>query len=196
MEDKLTFEEQQTLLRMARDAMERGVRGEKLIPLDESTLSPHLREHAASFITLTIGDQLRGCIGGLEARQSLAEDVRQHAVAAALEDPRFPPVSERELNRIEIEVSRLTRPHPLEYKDANDLLSKLRPNVDGVILRDGIYHRGTFLPQVWEKIPDPAEFLNNLCYKMGVSKNLWRNKHLDVFTYQVEEFHEPPNDPV
>ena len=195
MEDKLTFEEQQMLLRMARDAMERGVKGEKLAPLDQSTLSPHLREEGVSFVTLTIKGQLRGCIGGLEACQSLAEDVRQHAVAAALGDPRFPPVSERELNGIQIEVSRLTRPHPLEYKDANDFLSKIRPHVDGVILRDGIYHRGTFLPQVWEKIPDPEEFLNNLCYKMGVSKNLWRNKHLDVFIYQVEEFHEHPYDP-
>ena len=196
MEDKLTFEEQQTLLRMARDAVERGVRGEKLMPLDESTISPRLREDGASFVTLTTGGQLRGCIGGLEARQSLAEDVRQHAVAAALGDPRFHPVSERELNGIQIEVSRLTRPLPLEYKDTNDLLSKLRPHLDGVILHDGLYHRGTFLPQVWEKIPDPAEFLSNLCYKMGVSKNLWRNKHLDVLTYQVEEFHEPANDPI
>lgn len=195
MEDKLTFEEQQTLLHLARDAMERGVRGAKLVPLDESTLSPHLREEGASFVTLTIGGQLRGCIGGLEAHQSLAEDVRQHAVAAALEDPRFQPVTQDELNSIQLEVSRLTCPHPLEYKDTEDLLSKLRPHVDGVILRDGLHHRGTFLPQVWEKIPDPAEFLNNLCYKMGVSKNLWRNKHLDVLTYQVEEFHEPPNDP-
>ena len=196
MEDKLTFEEQQTLLRLGRAAMERAVRGEKLAPLDEATLSPHLQEQGSSFVTLTIDGQLRGCIGGLEARQSLAEDVRQHAVAAALEDPRFPPVTQDELNGIQIEVSRLTRPHPLEYKDAEDLLSKLRPHVDGVILRDGMYHRGTFLPQVWEKIPDPAEFLNNLCYKMGLSKNLWRNKHLDVLIYQVEEFHEPPNDPV
>jgi len=196
MEDKLTFEEQQTLLRLGRAAMERAVRGEKLAPLDEATLSPHLQEQGSSFVTLTIDGQLRGCIGGLEARQSLAEDVCQHAVAAALEDPRFPPVTQDELNGIQIEVSRLTRPHPLEYKDAEDLLSKLRPHVDGVILRDGMYHRGTFLPQVWEKIPDPAEFLNNLCYKMGLSKNLWRNKHLDVLIYQVEEFHEPPNDPV
>ena len=196
MEDKLTFEEQQTLLRLGRAAMERAVRGEKLAPLDEATLSPHLHEQGSSFVTLTIDGQLRGCIGGLEARQSLAEDVRQHAVAAALEDPRFPPVTQDELNGIQIEVSRLTRPHPLEYKDAEDLLSKLRPHVDGVILRDGMYHRGTFLPQVWGKIPDPAEFLNNLCYKMGLSKNLWRNKHLDVLIYQVEEFHEPPNDPV
>jgi len=194
MEDKLTFEEQQTLLRLARDAMERGVRGEKLRPLDESTLSPHLREEGVSFVTLTISGQLRGCIGGLEARQSLAEDVRQHAVAAALEDPRFHPVSEHELSGIQIEVSCLTRPHPLEYKDAQELLSKLRPHVDGVILRDGMYHRGTFLPQVWEKIPDPADFLNNLCYKMGVSKNLWRSRHLDVLTYQVDEFHETTND--
>lgn len=195
MEDKLTSEEQQILLRLARDAMERGVRGEKLLPINESILSLRLREEGSSFVTLIVGGQLRGCIGGLEARQSLAEDVRQHAVSAALEDPRFQPVSERELSGIQIEVSRLTRPYPLEYKDAKDLLAKLRPHVDGVILRDGLYHRGTFLPQVWEKIPDPAEFLNNLCYKMGVSKNLWRNKHLDVLTYQVEEFHEPTNDP-
>ena len=189
MEDKLTFEEQQTLLRLAREAMERGVRGEKLLPLDESTLSPHLREQGSSFITLTVRGELRGCIGALEAHVSLAEDVREHAIAAALEDPRFPAVREDELNGIKIEVSRLTRPILLDYKDADDLLSKLRPHVDGVILRDG-YRRATFLPQVWEKISDPAEFLKNLCYKMGVSENLWRNKHLDVLTYQVEEFHE------
>ena len=194
MDDNLSLEDQQTLLRLAREAMECRVRGEKLPPLDEASLSAQLREPGASFITLTIHGQLRGCIGALEAYQPLAKDVRAHAIAAALEDPRFPPVREDELSRIQIEVSRLTRPRPLEYKDAEDLLSKLRPHVDGVILRDGMYHRGTFLPQVWEKIPDAAEFLNNLCYKMGVSKNLWRNKHLDVLIYQVEEFHEPPND--
>ena len=195
MEDNLTLEEQQTLLRLARDAMERGVKGEKLSPLDEASLPSHLREPGSSFITLTVRGDLRGCIGGLEPRQSLAEDVREHAVAAALKDPRFPAVRKEELSRIRIEVSRLTRPIPLEYKDANDLLSKLHPYIDGVVLHDG-YRRGTFLPQVWEKISDPAAFMNNLCYKMGVSENLWRIKHLDVFTYQVEEFHESPNDPV
>ena len=87
-------------------------------------------------------------------------------------------------------MSRLTRPRSLEYQDADDLLSRLHPYVDGVILRDGPYRRATFLPQVWEKISDPAEFLNNLCYKMGVDHDLWRNKHLDVQIYQVEEFHE------
>ena len=195
MEQKLSLEEQQILLRMAREAMECRVRGNQLAPLDEKTLSAHLREPGASFVTLTIRGQLRGCIGALEARQPLAKDVREHAVAAALEDPRFPPVREDELNRIQIEVSRLTRPLPLEYKDATDLLSKLRPHVDGVILRDG-GRRATFLPQVWEKIPNPAVFMDNLCYKLGLSDNTWRIRHLDVLIYQVEEFHEPPNNPI
>lgn len=189
MEDKLTLEEQRTLLRLAREALEYGVRGEPLPPLDSSDLTPRLCEAGASFVTLTEDGQLRGCIGALEPYQPLAEDVREHAVAAALEDPRFPPVSDRELNRIEIEISRLTRPVPLAYRDAKDLLSKLRPHVDGVVLRDA-FRRSTFLPQVWEKIQDPAEFLCNLCYKMGADPDLWRKKHLDVLVYQVEEFHE------
>lgn len=189
MEHKLTPEEQQTLLRLAREALIHGVKQEKLPPLDESLLTPRLLEPGASFVTLTAHGQLRGCIGALEPYQPLAVDVREHAVAAALEDPRFPPVSERELNGIEIEVSRLTPPIPLQYSDANDLLSKLRPHVDGVILRDA-FRRATFLPQVWEKIPDRAEFLDNLCYKMGAGPDLWRRKHLEVLTYQVEEFRE------
>jgi AmmeMemoRadiSam system protein A len=189
MQEKLTFEEQKILLRLAREAMERGVKGEALPSLDQSSLPPSLREDGSSFITLTAHGQLRGCIGSLDPYQSLAEDVREHAVAAALNDPRFPAVREDELNGIQVEVSRLTRPILLEYKDANDLLSKMHPYVDGVILRDA-FHRVTFLPQVWEKIPDPAEFLNNLCYKMGVKYDLWRSQHFEVLTYQVEEFHE------
>jgi uncharacterized protein len=190
MEDKLTPEEQKTLLRLAREALECGVKGENLPPLDSSILTARLLEDGASFVTLTEGGQLRGCIGALEPYQSLAQDVREHAVAAALEDPRFSPVSAREVDRIEIEVSRLTRPVPLQYQDANDLLSKLRPHVDGVILRDA-FRRATFLPQVWEKISDPADFLDNLCYKMGANPDVWRRKHLEVLIYQVEEFHEP-----
>jgi AmmeMemoRadiSam system protein A len=190
MHEKLTIEEQQILLRLARESMERGVKGESLPPLDESSLPPKLREEGSSFITLTVRGELRGCIGSLEPHESLAEDVRAHAVAAALQDPRFPRVRADELSEIKIEVSRLTRPIPLEYEDADDLVSKLCPHVDGVIVRDGSYHRATFLPQVWEKISDPAEFLCNLCYKMGADPNLWRTKHLDVLIYRVEEFHE------
>ena len=112
MEDALTQEEQQLLLRLAREALERGVRGETPPPLDASSLPPRLQEAGATFITLTRDGELRGCIGTLEPYQPLAEDVREHAVAAALEDPRFPPVRESELDRIQVEVSRLTRPVP------------------------------------------------------------------------------------
>lgn len=190
MQEKLTTEEQIILLRLGREAMERGVRGEKLPALDLSSLPLPLREEGSSFVTLTSRGQLRGCIGSLEAYQPLAQDVRLHAVAAALKDPRFPPVREEELSEVQLEISRLTRPVPLEYRDADDLLAKLRPHLDGVILRDPFINRVTFLPQVWEKIPDPAEFLNNLCYKMGVEPDLWQRRHFEVLTYQVEEFHE------
>ncbi len=185
----LTDEEKQILLRIARDSMERGVRNEKLPPLDLNSMTPRLRENGASFVTLTMHGDLRGCIGALEPYQPLAQDVREHAIAAALEDPRFPPVTPSEVDQIEIEVSRLTVPERLEYNDPEDLLAKLRPNVDGVILRDG-FRRATFLPQVWEKIPDKAEFLDNLCYKMGAAPDTWRRKRLEVFVYQVEDFHE------
>jgi AmmeMemoRadiSam system protein A len=189
MDDKLTSEEKKTLLREARAALEHGVRGEKQALLDLESMPPRLREAGASFITLTIHGNLRGCIGALEPYQPLVQDVREHSVAAALEDPRFPPVTPDELDKIEIEISRLTLPEELAYKDAEDLLAKLRPQVDGVILRDG-FRRATFLPQVWEKIPDKSEFLDNLCYKMGAPPDTWRHKALDVLTYQVEEFHE------
>ena len=190
MQENLTPEEQKILLRLARESVERAVKGEELPPLDLSALPSRLREEGSSFVTLTLHGKLRGCIGSLEPYESLAEDVREHAAGAALKDPRFPPVSEDELSGLEIEISRLTRPIPLEYRDANDLLSRLRPHVDGVILRADAHHRATFLPQVWEKIPDPAEFLDNLCYKMGLEPDMWRRQHFEVLTYQVEEFRE------
>jgi len=189
MSEQLTPEEKQTLLRLARQALEAGVRGGPMPRLGETSLTPALRAEGASFVTLTVGGNLRGCIGALEPYQPLAEDVREHAVAAALEDYRFPTVQESELAGIEIEISRLTVPVPLEYTDADDLLAKLHPGMDGVILRDG-FRRATFLPQVWEKIPAPAEFLVNLCYKMGTAPDTWRRRHLEVLIYQVEEFNE------
>jgi AmmeMemoRadiSam system protein A len=191
MTDQLTNGEKQTLLRLAREAMEHSVRGKmlRLPPLDKNSLTPILLEYGASFVTLTIHDDLRGCIGALEAYQPLAEDVREHAIAAALEDPRFPPVEESELTRIKLEVSRLTTPYPLEYSSSENLLAKLNPHVDGVILKDD-RRRATFLPQVWEKIPNPSDFMNHLCQKMGAKPDLWRDKKLQVLVYQVEEFHE------
>ena len=188
-EDKLTTEEKQILLQIARQSLEAGVRGGKLPPLELRSLPPRLQEQGTAFVTLTIQGNLRGCIGALEPYQPLAEDVREHAIAAALQDYRFPNVQTDELSQIEIEVSRLTVPVPLEYNDAEDLLAKLRPGIDGVLLRDGP-RRATFLPQVWEKIPNSADFLDNLCYKMGAPRDLWRKKPLQVSIYRVEEFHE------
>jgi uncharacterized protein len=187
--NKLTSEERLTLLKLARQSLEAGVRQLALPTLDADALTPTLRAEGASFVTLMVQGELRGCIGALQPYQSLAEDVREHAVSAALEDYRFPQVQAKELANIQIEVSRLTVPEPLEYKDAEDLLTKIRPGIDGVILRDS-FHRATFLPQVWEKIPDVAAFLSNLCAKMGTATDTWKRKHLEVLVYQVEEFHE------
>ncbi|MBI4733187.1 MAG: AmmeMemoRadiSam system protein A [Chloroflexi bacterium] len=185
----LTPEEKQILLWLARQSIETAVRRQPAPALDATFMTETLHADGASFVTLTKHGALRGCIGALEPYHSLAADVREHAAAAALEDYRFPNVQESELVEIEVEISRLTVPVPLKYRDADDLLAKLHPGVDGVILRDG-WRRATFLPQVWEKIPDKAEFLANLCHKMGSAPDAWRKKHLEVLVYQVEEFHE------
>ncbi len=188
-ENNLTPQEKETLLKVARESLELGLRGKKLPPLDEAARTPLLQADGVCFVTLTKGGKLRGCIGALEPYQPLVEDVREHALAAAQNDYRFPTVRPEELVEIEIEISRLTLPVPLQYEDANDLLAKLRPNVDGVVLKDG-HRRATFLPQVWEQLPDPREFLSHLCQKMGRDADLWQHKKLGVLIYQVEEFHE------
>ncbi len=187
--DALSQETRAALLRLARQAIEDAVLKRTGTRAEAAPLPAEAMQPGASFVTLTIQGRLRGCIGALEAYQPLAEDVRQHAMEAALHDYRFPPVSAEELPSLEIEISRLTPPQPLEYRDAQDLLARLRPGVDGVLLRDGP-RRATFLPQVWEKIADPAEFLDRLCAKMGAAPSLWGKKPLQVMTYQVEEFKE------
>ncbi|GAB4530536.1 MAG: hypothetical protein Fur0018_17910 [Anaerolineales bacterium] len=181
--------ERTLLLRLARQALTQAVQGQALTPLSLADLPPALRAAGASFVTLTRRGALRGCIGALEAYQPLAEDVREHAVAAALQDYRFPPVSPDELAEIHIEISCLTPQKALPYTDADSLLKALRPGVDGVVLRDG-FRRATFLPQVWEKIPAPQDFLSQLCLKMGAPPDLWRRKPLEVSIYQVEQFEE------
>jgi uncharacterized protein len=189
MEDQLTAQEKQILLTIGRQAMEASVRGEQLPTLELEKLPRKLQKLGATFITLTIHGNLRGCIGAIEPYLPLAEDVREHAVAAATQDYRFPPVRADELAKIKMEISRLTIPVEVDYRNSDDLITRLRPGIDGVILRDRA-HRATFLPQVWEKLPEPAAFLSQLCNKMGASGDLWRWKKIQVFTYQVEEFHE------
>lgn len=194
MESPLTLEERSILLKLARRAIEAVVCGEPYPELDLKNLSARLKEPGVSFVTLTRSGELRGCIGALEPRVSLAEDVQEHAVAAALQDYRFAPVQPEELSLIEIEISRLTPQKKLEYHQPEDLLKLLRKGIDGVVIRYGMY-RATFLPQVWEKLPDPETFLNHLCQKMGAPGNLWRKEKLEIYTYQVEEFREQPKHP-
>lgn len=189
MADDLSPSEKKLLLDLARQALKDAVMGLALKPLRLEDLPDRLRQPGATFVTLTRMGELRGCIGALEAYQPLAEDVREHAAAAALQDYRFSPVAPAELPEIDIEISRLTPPHPLQYENPAHLIALLRPGVDGVILQDG-FRRATFLPQVWEKIPAPEDFLDHLCFKMGSEANLWQRKKLQVYVYQVEEFRE------
>ncbi len=191
MPQKLSPDDWDALMRIAKESVFAAANGRRPEPLQNSALSPELLEDGAVFVTLTKSGQLRGCIGSLEAWQPLAEDVRLRAYQAAVEDPRFPPLSPSELPWIEIEISRLTEPVALPYERPEDLPRLLKPHQDGVILADG-RRRATFLPQVWEQLPRPEEFLDHLCAKMGARSNLWREKVLDVWIYHVEEFKQKP----
>ena len=142
-----------------------------------------------TFVTLKHNGQLRGCIGSLSASDPLAEGVRRNAINAAFHDPRFSPLTQKELGQVEIEVSVLTEPQPLPFSDPEDLLRRLRPNVDGVIIRQG-YANATFLPQVWEQLPKKEDFLGHLCLKAGLPRDAWKRGSLEVSTYQVQYFEE------
>ncbi len=189
MSQPLNDNEKSYLLKLARDTITCALNEKAEPEIEARELSPALRENGASFVTLTIDGRLRGCIGSLEAHQGLVFDVREHALQAAFEDYRFPPLTLTELPRIKIEVSRLTAPVDLVYGSPVDLPAALKPGIDGVILQDG-FRRATFLPQVWEQLPRPEIFLSHLCEKMGVPADAWKKKKLQVKTYSVEEFHE------
>lgn len=140
----------------------------------------------ASFVTLTIEGRLRGCIGTLEAHRELVLDVHNNALSAAFRDPRFPPLTASEYDRTRVEVSVLTPPVPFPVADEADALARLRPGVDGVILTAG-RHRATFLPQVWDQLPDPAEFLAHLKRKAGLPASCW-GPDVTLATYGVRKW--------
>ncbi len=185
----LTPRERQTLLTLAREAITRAVNRQEPPPVDLNNVPENLQRDGASFVTLTRQGRLRGCIGSLEARRSLAVDVHENAISAALHDPRFPPVNAEELDDLQVEVSVLSSPQPLAYDGPDDLIAKLRPGVDGLVIERG-WNRATFLPQVWEKLPDPHQFLEHLCLKAYLPADAYRQPGLDVYTYQVEKFEE------
>jgi AmmeMemoRadiSam system protein B/AmmeMemoRadiSam system protein A len=149
---------------------------------------PALNSPGATFVTLTQGGDLRGCIGSLEAHRPLERDVRANAVAAAFRDPRFPPLTLAELPRTRVEVSLLTAPQPMPFKDEADALRQLRPGIDGVILVAG-HRRSTFLPQVWEQLPAPRSFMAHLKQKAGLPADWWSSE-VQLQRYEVRKWKE------
>lgn len=175
-----------TLLILARNAIAGrfGLPG-KAVNID----LPVLHEAAATFVTLTQGGNLRGCIGSLEAWRPLLRDVQENAIAAAFRDPRFLPLAADELDHTRVEVSLLTPPAALTFTSEADALAQLRPNIDGLIFSAGT-HRSTFLPQVWEQLPDPVDFLVHLKQKAGLPASYW-NSDVRLERYTVEKWKEP-----
>jgi hypothetical protein len=172
-----------TLLAIARAAIE-----SRLFGTASSVDAPWLRQAGATFITLTKEGALRGCIGSLQPSRPLGADVAENAIAAAFRDPRFPPVTAQEWPGVRVEVSLLSAPKPLRFADEADLLAQLRPREDGVILEaDG--RRATYLPQVWESIPDKRGFMRELARKAGLADDV-RLGRCKVYRYRVSKWTE------
>jgi AmmeMemoRadiSam system protein A len=173
------------LLKLARDNVDASVKG--LPPVAPDNPPALTKEFRGCFVTLTKRGGLRGCIGYIEPIKPLYEAVIDNAKNAALQDPRFAPVGPNELSEIKIEVSVLTKPEPIGYKDSADLLNKIVAGVDGIILSKG-FHQSTYLPQVWEQLPDKVQFLENLSTKGGMPPDGW--KTADVKRYRAVHFQE------
>lgn len=176
--------ERRQLLDIARQSIEQGLHGGQPLRVSQDDLPPRLRKTGGTFVTLRRHGELRGCIGTLEPYQPLAQDVAEHAFAAAFRDPRFPPLRADELDDLTIDIAILGPPEELVFEDEADLVRRLRPGVDGLILQEGA-RRGTFLPSVWEQLPEPAEFLRQLKRKAGLPADHWSDT-LRVWRYQVE----------
>ena len=173
-----------TLVKLARGgiASALGAEGTKAV------LDTWLQEHRATFVTLKQAGELRGCIGSLQARQALGADVESNARAAAFSDPRFAPLTAPELDGIEVEVSVLSSPSRVMFGDHRELVAQLRPGVDGLILAAN-ERRGTFLPQVWEQLPEPEAFLAHLKRKAGLTEQ-FPTRRCAIWRYQVRKWSE------
>lgn len=188
-EAALTPTEQRFLLKLARDSVSQSTRNGALPPISGENLAPALKAPKGVFVTLTKQGDLRGCIGHIVAQMPLYRAVAENARSAALSDPRFPRVRPEEVDGLEIEVSVLTEPQPLTFTSVPDLLSKLHPNLDGVVLRVSA-GAATYLPQVWEQIPDKIDFLDSLAEKAGGRAGDWRKPGTSISIYHVESFRE------
>jgi len=185
----LSEDEGKYLLRVARETIKNRLGNIEEPQINWKEIPEKFQERLGTFVTVTIEDNLRGCIGHIIPQESLIEGIKENAINAAFKDPRFHPLTKEEFDRIEIEISILTSPQELSYTGAEDLLKKLRPGIDGVIIKKGFYE-ATFLPQVWEQLSEKEEFLSHLCLKAGLSPDSWKEEKLHVSTYQVQAFEE------
>jgi len=187
---KLTEKEKKFLLVIAREAIGRYLeKGVKLDLKPSEVPTKRLTEDGACFVTLHMGGELRGCIGSLEAHRPLVMDVIDNALACAFGDPRFFPLAAGELPKVRISISVLTKPEPFPVKGPEDLLKKLEPKKHGLILEQGTA-RATFLPAVWDELPEKEEFLAHLSMKAGLAPDGWKSPRARFFVYEAEEFSE------
>ena len=183
---KLTTEDQKTCLQIARQSIKHGLQKSSALQVTTSDYSSDLRHNLASFVTLHKNGELRGCIGALEAYQPLINDIAEHAHSAAFQDPRFPALQDNEYEQLDVEISVLGKPEVMSFENEEDLLQQIRPNIDGLILESG-YNRGTFLPSVWEQLPDKKDFLNHLKMKAGLPAHWWDNS-VKISRYETFSF--------
>jgi len=184
----LNQEDRDTLLALAGQSIEHGLNHGRAMSVDPRGYPASLQARRAAFVTLETQGALRGCIGHLEAIQPLVLDVSENAYAAAFRDPRFPPLARRELEDLAVEISVLTRAQPLSFTSEAELLTLIEPGRDGLILEEGAA-RGTFLPAVWESLPEPWDFLRHLKRKAGLSPEYWSDD-IRVLRYRTESFSE------
>ena len=177
--------ERRLLLDIARASIQHGASSGRLLDVNPKRYPITLQEHRASFVTLHKQGELRGCIGTLEPYQPLVCDVAEQAYQAAFADPRFPPVVALEIDYLELHIAVLTPPEPLHFTCEDDILNQLQPGIDGLIVEAG-RQRGTFLPSVWESLPEPEDFWRQLKQKAHLAPDYWSDK-LRVWRYQTEE---------
>lgn len=180
--------EQDFLLKLARKSIEHYLNHGSQLGISDSDLpSKEFLIKQPCFVTLTKDGQLRGCVGHLDPIQPLYKDVIENAIAAAFFDSRFWPMGKEELTQIKIEISILSLPKKLSFKNLDYLIKSLSETKPGVIIQRGI-NKATFLPQVWEELSDPQDFLSNLCLKAGLNSKDWQSKNVDISSYSVEAF--------
>jgi AmmeMemoRadiSam system protein A len=183
----LSDTQKKKLLKLARQSIAFGLEnGKPLQPSADHDFS--LTSNGACFVTLTINGELRGCIGSLEARQPLVEDVCQNAFSSAFQDSRFPPLREEEFPEVHIEISVLTPLEEMEFTSEENLLQQIVPFEDGLVLQEG-RRRGTFLPLVWDKLPDRGSFWSQLKLKAGLPPDYWSGS-MRCFRYRTMVFEE------